>query len=102
MPSEQTIFVGVTMDDGILASMNNCKESERVFFEDPTYLEIIDLENGGYIGKRLGNSVSPGRLEDTARSVASILNRICGDNRFNTTLIEILAIEEEPNADVFL
>ena len=102
MPPEQTIFVGITLDDEVRASMDNCKESERVFFEDPTYLEIIDLENGGYIGKRLGNSVAPDRLEDTARSVVSILNKICRDDRFNPTAIEILAIEEKPDADVFL
>ena len=102
MPSEQTIFVGVTLDDRVRASMDACKESDRVFFEDPTYLEIIDLENGEYIGKRLGNSVAPDRLEDTARSVVSILNRICRVERFKPSLIEILAIEEKPDTDVFL
>ncbi len=102
MPSEQTIFVGITLDDEVRASMDSCQESDRLFFEDPTYLEIIDLENGGYIGKRLGNSVAPDRLEDTARSVASILNRICRDDRFNPTLIEIFVIEEKPDADVFV
>jgi len=102
MPAEQTIFVGVTLDGEVRASMDSCKESDRVFFEDPTYLEIVDLEDGEYIGKRLGNSVAPDRLEDTARSVVSILNRICGDDKFNPTLIDILAIEEKPDADVFL
>ncbi len=102
MPSEQTIFVGVTLDDRFRAFMDTCKESDRVFFENPTYLEIIDLEDGEYIGKRLGNSVAPDRLEDTARSVVSILNRICRDERFKPSLIEILAIEEKPDTDVFL
>jgi len=82
--------------------MESCKESDRVFFEDSTYLEIIGLENGEYIGKRQGKSVAPDRLEDTARSVVSILNRICGSDRFKPSLIEILAIEEKPNTDVFL
>ena len=98
MAAEQIIFVGFEVTDEIAAAMEECREADRVFFEDPTYLEIAEIEDRKLIGKRLGTGIAGDRLEDTARSVVSLLSRISPGIEIRPDRAELIAGEVEPPA----
>lgn len=98
MAAEQFIFVGFEMSDEIAVAMDQCRETDRVFFEDPTYLEIAAVDGRRLIGKRLKSGAPGDRLEDTARSVVSLLSRIKPGLQLAPDRAELLAGEIEVHA----
>jgi len=98
MAAEQLIFVGFEVTDEISAALEDCREADRVFFEDPTYLEIAEIDDRRLIGKRLGTGIAADRLEDTARSVVSLLSRISPGITIKPSQAELIAGEVEPPA----
>ena len=76
MDSEHAIFVGFSLTDQIDALLEQCAERDRIYLEDPTYLEKIVIDGKTYVGKKIKNGAALDRIEDTARSVVSLLMRV--------------------------
>ena len=95
MPAEQLIFVGFEVNDEMEIDFGNCKDSDRVYLDDPAHLEATTIDGRKYVGKRIKSGVARDRLEDTARSVVSLINRICGDSGLKPNQAILIAIDEQ-------
>jgi hypothetical protein len=76
MAKAPVIFVGFEIDEQIDQALAGCREMDRVFIEDPAYLEQALVDGRRYVGKSLGDNASLDRIDDVARNVASLLGRI--------------------------
>jgi hypothetical protein len=94
MPAEQFIFVGFELDAALVERIGACGESDRVFMENPTYLETLDVGDHRYVGKRIEVGVPNDRLDDTVRSVISLLTRIIPGFTIDAGDARIVAVEE--------
>lgn len=99
MAAEPFIFVGFELEEKIQACLDSCKDSDKLYFQDPKYLEVVELDSGRYIGKKIGMGVAQDRLEDAARSVVSLLARICVDLQLDSSGVSLVAYEEAPTVD---
>lgn len=95
MPSQQFIFVGFEVSSEMTAAFEGCQERDRVYIEDPSHLEIARIEGRKYVGKRIASGAARDRLEDTARSVVSLLARVCGGVQLDPAAAALIAIEEQ-------
>ena len=95
MSSDHFIFVGFERTAPVDALMEACEERDRVYLDDPTYLESIRVDDRQYVGKRIKDGAALDRIEDTARSVVSLLTRVNSKwaQRPDTALI--LALEDD-------
>jgi hypothetical protein len=99
MPSEQFIFVGFRLEAALSERFATCGESVRVFLTPPTYLETIRLGDGELVGKRLEAGAPRDRLEDTVRSVISLIARVAPGFALTPDDARIVALEERRNQD---
>ena len=76
MEETHLIFVGFELTEKVKELFSDCSDRDRVYLEDPVYLETISLQETEYIGKRIKDGSAIDRIEDTARSVVSLLRRI--------------------------
>jgi hypothetical protein len=81
MTTNPAIFIGVELTADVEGVLGDCREQDRIYIEDPAYLERMSIDGKNFIGKRLASGASPDRLEDTARNVVSLLTRV-GQKRF--------------------
>jgi hypothetical protein len=95
MPAEQFIFVGFELDAALAARLAECGESDRVFMENVTYLETVEAAGLKYLGKRVEVGSPADRLEDTARSVISLLARIIPGFTAQPANARLVAVEEQ-------
>ena len=95
MPSEQFIFVGFELDAALAERIGACGESDRVFMENPTYLETLAVDDRRYVGKRIEVGVPSDRLDDTVRSVISLLARLIPGFTIDPGDARIVAVEEK-------
>jgi hypothetical protein len=95
MPSEQFIFVGFELDAPLMERIAACGESDRVFMENPTYLETLGIGDHKYVGKRIEVGASSDHLEDTVRSVISLLARIIPGFSIDPADARLIAVEEQ-------
>lgn len=104
MPSEQFIFVGFRLDATLAELFAACDESVRAFVTDPTYLETLRLSSGELVGKRIEAGAPADRLEDTVRSVMSVIARVAPGFALDPDSAQIVALEErraqEPPAEI--
>ncbi|MBW2279066.1 MAG: hypothetical protein JRF63_16385, partial [Deltaproteobacteria bacterium] len=80
--------------DEMEADFGNCRDRDRVYLEDPAHLEVTTIDGRKYIGKRVKSGVARDRIEDTARSVVSLINRICDDSGLEPNQAVLIAIDE--------
>jgi hypothetical protein len=95
MPAEQFIFVGFELDAALTERIGACGESDRVFMENPTYLETLDVGDHRYVGKRIEVGVPADRLDDTVRSVISLLARLIPGFSIDPGDARLIAVEEK-------
>ena len=95
MPSEQFIFIGFALDAALIERIAACGESDRVFMENPTYLETLGIGDSRYVGKRIEAGASSDRIEDTVRSVISLLTRIIPGFSVAPGDARLIAVEEQ-------
>jgi len=95
MPSEQFIFVGFELDTALMERIAACGESDRVFMENPTYLEALGVGDRRYVGKRIEVGAPSDRLEDTVRSVISLLTRLIPGFTIDPSDARLVAVEEQ-------
>jgi hypothetical protein len=94
MDSEHAIFVGFSLTDQVDALLEQCAERDRIYLEDPAYLEKIVIDGKTYVGKQIKNGAPLDRIEDTARSVVSLLMRVNQQLKAPTARATVIAIGE--------
>jgi hypothetical protein len=87
------IFVGFPVDERIERALAGCREADRLFLEDPAYLEQAVIDGRRYIGRSLGDQAGLDRVDDTVRNVASLLGRVSPDLRLTAADARVLSGE---------
>ncbi|MDJ0762429.1 MAG: hypothetical protein QNJ97_05515 [Myxococcota bacterium] len=95
MTPDRFIFVGFELTDDIKNQIATCPDRDKVYLEDATYLETVVVDGTQYIGKRAEDGIAIDRLEDIARSVVSLLARVCTEWTAGPDKTLILAAETE-------
>jgi hypothetical protein len=95
MNSHHLIFVGFELTDKVARLFEACSDRDRVYLEDPAYLETIVVEDKRYVGKRLKAGAALDRIEDTARSVVSLLNRVNSEWKEGADTALVMAVSDE-------
>jgi hypothetical protein len=94
MSSDHFIFVGFERTGQVDTLIDRCEERDKVYLSDPAYLEMIQVEGRPLIGKRIKDGAAVDRIEDTARSVVSLLTRVSSDWPFGPDAALVLAVED--------
>ena len=94
MESDQFIFVGFEINDGIRELFVDRSSRDRFYMEDAAYLEIVKIDGREYIGKRTQGGIAQDRIEDTARNVVSLMARVCMGWSLGPEKAMILAFED--------
>ncbi len=94
MNSTPLIFVGFELTEQVEKHLSDCAQQDKVYFEDPTYLEQIIVDDRRFIGKRAKDGIAVDRLEDVARSVVSLLSRVSKNWRQAADEALVIAVEE--------
>ncbi len=104
MSSDRFIFVGFERTAQVDSLLEVCEERDRAYLNDPEYLESIRTEGCSFIGKRIKDGAAMDRIEDTARSVVSLLTRINHNWSLKANSATIIALEdsEQSNDPSFL
>jgi len=95
MPSEQFIFIGFPLEAALAERFAACGEGSRAFLTDPLYLEVLKLGDRDYVGKRVEVGLAGDRLEDTVRSVVSLIARLAPGFEIEPGDARLLALEEK-------
>ncbi len=98
MDNTNLIFVGFEVTEKMQEQFAACKDQDKAYLENPDYLEIVSIDEKRYVGKRAGGAIAIDRIEDTARSVVSLLARVCTEWTFGPDKALVLAAEEETQA----
>jgi hypothetical protein len=98
MSSDHFIFVGFERTEPVEALLEACDERDRVYLDDPTYLENLQVAGRRFLGKRIKDGAAIDRIEDTARSVVSLLTRVNGDWSHGAAAATVLALEDNGEA----
>ena len=98
MNSTPVIFVGFELTEQVDEHLTNCAQQDRIYLEDPTYLETVTVDGRRFIGKRAKDGIAVDRLEDVARSVVSLLARVSKGWRLTADEALIIAAEETGSA----
>lgn len=95
MSSDHFIFVGFERTEPVNTLMEACAERDRVYMDDISYLECIRVDDRHFIGKRIKDGAALDRIEDTARSVVSLLSRVNPKWALLPDAALILALEDD-------
>jgi hypothetical protein len=95
MAKAPLIFVGFEVDGRIEQALAGCREADRLFIEDPAYLDQALVDGRRYIGKPLGDNAGLDRIDDAARNVASLLGRISPALRLEVGGVRLVAGETD-------
>jgi hypothetical protein len=96
MNSTPLIFVGFELTEQVDKHLSDCAKQDKIYLEDPTYLETVTVDGRQFIGKRAKDGIAVDRLEDVARSVVSLLSRV--SKSWRQTAGDALIIAAEENA----
>lgn len=100
MESERILFVGFEITEELADRFADVASRDRLYLEDPTYLEVLDIDGREYVGKRTTVGIALDRLEDTARNVVSLMMRVAPEWAARPEQALVIAAEsEEPSAD---
>ncbi len=94
MNSKKLVFVGFELTNEINEQLTECSDRDKVYLHDSAFLETVTIDDRKYIGKRAQDSIAVDRLEDTARSVVSLMTRVSKDWTMGANKILIIAAEE--------
>ncbi len=101
--SKRLIFVGFKLTDEVSDGFVESSSRDRVYLEDPTYLETVTIDGNKYVGKRAQNGIAIDRLEDIARSVVSLMARVSESWTTRADQVLVIAVEEdEPTAQAIV
>jgi len=89
------LFVGCPIDAHLAEALDCCRERDRVFLQDPAYLESLTVDGAAWIGRRCVPGAAVDAIEDVARNVASLLRRLAPDAALQPADLLIVALEDE-------
>jgi hypothetical protein len=95
MNAEAIIFVGFELTDEVSDCLSDCAEQDRIYLNDPNYLETVTIDGHDYIGKRSKGNLAVDRLEDISRSVVSLLFRVSNRWTKKAHQATIIAAQED-------
>jgi hypothetical protein len=95
MSSDQFIFVGFERTGQVDTLLSACEERDLIYLADPMYLESIHVNGKRYVGKRIKDSAAIDRIEDTARSVVSLLGRVNAKWSLKPDSALVMAVEDD-------
>lgn len=94
MNSEQLIFVGFELTREVSGLIGACADRDKVYLDDPAFLETVSIDGRQYLGKRVKDGIAIDRIEDTARSVVSLLMRVNNEWSHSPRQALVLAVAE--------
>ena len=97
MGSEHLIFVGFELTEAVNTLLEACADRDRAYLEDPAFLETVSIDDRRYVGKRVRDGVAIDRIEDTARSVVSLLTRV--NEKWSGSAADALVLAVEDSTD---
>ncbi|MFO8071223.1 MAG: hypothetical protein R6V85_05035 [Polyangia bacterium] len=97
MSGAPIIFVGFELTERLEKQLGECRERDRAFVEDPAYIEKVVYEGRRFIGKRIDSGAAHDRIEDTARSVVSLLERANPEIGLSISQAHLLGAEIPPD-----
>jgi hypothetical protein len=95
MSHSRFFFLGIELNSDLRTHLDNCAPSNKLFIENPEYLEQITIEDSQYIGRRLNEFVSVSEIEDCSKNVRSLLLRIAPGIEITTDNVIIKSVQEE-------
>jgi hypothetical protein len=95
MSSDHFIFVGFERTGQVDTMLSACEERDLVYLEDSMYLESIQVDGRRFVGKRIKDSAAIDRIEDTARSVVSLLGRVNVKWSLKPDSALVMAVEDD-------
>ncbi len=95
MSSDHFIFVGFERTSQVENLLSACEERDLLYLEDPMYLESIQVNGKRFVGKRIKDSAALDRIEDTARSVVSLLGRVNSKWSQKPDAALVIAVEDD-------
>ena len=95
MSSDHFIFVGFERTGQVDTLLDACEERDRVYLDDPTHLESLSVDGRLFVGKRVKDSAALDRIEDTARSVVSLLTRVNARWTLGSRAALVIAVEDK-------
>jgi hypothetical protein len=98
MNMDHLMFVGFELTDEVKSLIDGCSDRDRIYLDDPSFLETVDIDNKRYVGKRVKDGIAIDRIEDTARSVVSLLTRVNSDWSKGADQAMVMAVEEGTGA----
>lgn len=95
MTTEHIIFVGFELTDELKSELVANDHRDRVYLEDPAYLETIVIDGLEYVGKRTRGGIAIDRLDDMARNVVSLMQRVSTDWDSPSSGALVIACEQD-------
>ena len=95
MTTEHIIFVGFQLTDESKEQLVDSGHRDRIYLEDPSYLETVVIDGHEYVGKRTTGGIAIDRLDDIARNVVSLMRRV--SQKWDTPSRKALIIACEPD-----
>ena len=95
MSSDHFIFVGFERSGPLNTLIDGCEERDRIYLEDPMYLDNLLIDGRRFVGKRIKDGAAVDRIEDTARSVVSLLLRVSAKCSLTPDAALVLAVEDD-------
>jgi hypothetical protein len=95
MSSDHFIFVGFERTGQVDTMLSACEERDLIYLDDPMYLESIQVDGKKFVGKRIKDSAAIDRIEDTARSVVSLLGRINARWSLKPAAALVMAVDDD-------
>ncbi len=94
MNTDHLIFVGFELTEKVKTLFEACADRDRIYLEDPSFLEMVSIDDKRYVGKRVKDGTAIDRIEDTARSVVSLLTRVNAEWKSGAGEALVIAVEE--------
>ena len=95
MNADQFIFVGFELTDETRDQFVGRDSRDRIYLEDTAYLETLEIGGRSFIGKRTNDAIALDRIEDTARNVVSLLNRVCTNWSKKPGDVLVIAVDDD-------
>lgn len=96
MATTKFFFLGFRVDSDLESRLANCSKSDKLFLEEPHYLERITLEADQYMGRRIDSEGIPvSGIEDSAKNVVSLMRRVAPGWNGSVSQAVLVALEEE-------
>ena len=100
MDADQFIFVGFELTNETEDQFVGRDSRDRIYLEDTAYLETLEIDGRSFIGKRTKDAIALDRIEDIARNVVSLLNRVCTSWSKKPDEVLVIAVDDDGSGTI--